>query len=313
MARLSAWLAARKHLALLDKQVAAQRYFSYVRVGIEQRTLELLPDHHIGLGADRLEQRWTLRRVEGRPHLCLDGEEATICRLAHGGDGSWHGRWLRHEQNEVILRPAAPPTFGAIAVEGLADGPIFREARSRNPAYQIEQLYRRTVAGHPELKRLYEVASPTAAPVPFGRAPGRLCTDVLFGRLRDPATERIYWSKRYASDWTRQLPLEIGFYETCAGRDDRAVFPVDLTAEHGLIFDFDPALFSGNAVHLYGIAKHLPEQHRAEVAAFAGLRVPHPSLGEMTVAELTDFQTVDTPHGLRFIDFAIRPQHWWML
>ena len=307
MSLISSWLASRNELARLDREVAGRRFFTYIRVGIEQRTLELLPDHSIGFGADRLEQRWTLRRVDDRSHLCLDGEEGTTCRLSRAGDGSWHGRWLRHEQNEVILRPAAEPSFGAIDVERFAQCPIFREARSRNPAYRVEQLYRRTVAGHPELKRLHEVASAADAPVPFGRAPGQLCVEVLFGLLRDLSTGRACWSKRYSSDWMKQLPLEIGFYEA------RAVFPVDLTREHGLIFDFDPALFSGKAVHLYGIAQHLPEQQRAEARAFAGMRVPHPTLGEKTVAELTDFQTVDTPRGLRFIDFAIRPEHWWML
>ena len=309
----ASWLAARRSCARLDREIAAQRFFTYARVGIEQRTIELLPDHRIGRGLDRLEQRWTMRPFEGKPHLGLEGGESTICRLALADDGTWRGRWLLHEKNEVILRPAAPPSFGPLNPSGVCDHPMFRKAQSLKPAYEVKQLYRRTVAGHPELKQLVKVDTDKAAPAPFGRAAGQLCDDVLFASLCDPPTGRAFWAKRYSSDWAKQLPLELDFYTACGDLDARAVFPVDFTAEHGLIFDFDPGLFAGSAVHLYDIGKHFSAPECAEIRAFADTIVRHPRLGENSIARLADFQTVATPRGLRFIDFAMRPEHWWML
>ena len=313
---LGAWRSfrdGRRELARLDRQVIAQRYFSYVRIGFDQRTMEFLPDHRIGRGADRLEQRWRLSRCNGRPCLCIDGNESTICRMTPEEEGVWRGTWLLHEKTEVFLRPGGTPSSGSRAAASLSGHPMFCKSRARTPVYEVQQRYRRTVAGRSDLKQLLAVESEADAPIPFGRGAGQLCDDVLFSTLRDPATGREFWAKRYSSDCAKQLELEMGLYEALSGRDARTVLPVDFTDEHGWIFDFDPELFRGTAVHLYDAAAHFSDADASEIRAFADTVISHPSLGEASISSLTDFQVIATPHGLKFIDFTIQPRHWWML
>jgi len=313
---LGAWRSrrdARREFARLDRELIAQQYFSYVRIGFDQRTIELLPNHRIGRGADRLEQRWQLRRCDGRTCLCIEGDESTICRMTPAEEGIWRGAWLLYEKMEVFLRPVGAPSFGPRFAARLSGHPMFRESRARRPLYEVRQRYRRTVAGHSELKRLLAVESETDAPIPFGRGDGQLCDDVFFATLRDPATGREFWAKRHSSDCAKQLELEMGLYEELSGRDARAVVPIDFTEEHGWIFDFDPDLFRGTAVHLYDVGLHFSEADAAEIRAFADTVIRHPLLGEASIASLTDFQVIATPRGLKFIDFTIQPKHWWML
>lgn len=303
----------RRELARLDREVAAQRHFSYVRVGHDQRTIELLPDHRIGRGADIHERRWRVISSDGTPSLQITGDDAITCRLSPSADGTWRGRWLAHEMMDVRLRPIAdrhPPLPGPAVA---AARTLLRGEDGARPAYEILQHYRRTVASDPGQKRLLPVRSATDAPRPFGRGVGQLSDEVLFSTLRDPPTGRTYWSKRYAADQSKQLEWEFHLYPALPGQDSRIVRPVDFTEQHGLIFDFDPELFGGAAVHRQDLRRLLSEAEADEATAFAESRVRHPQLGEMSVADLTDFQTVATSRGLRFIDFAIKPEHWWML
>ncbi|HEY8211349.1 MAG TPA: class I SAM-dependent methyltransferase [Myxococcaceae bacterium] len=82
------------------------RRFRYVRVGLDERVLELLPSGAVGLGNDRCEQRWMVERSpEGKMELLLAGEGQITCRLAGCGDGVWRGRWCIHERMPVELAP----------------------------------------------------------------------------------------------------------------------------------------------------------------------------------------------------------------
>lgn len=303
----------RQALAALDRQLIAQRFYSYVRIGHDQRTMEFLPDHRIGRGADLLEQEWRVASLRGTPVLQIKGSGAITCRLSPADDRAWHGRWLAHEMMEIRLRPIAdphPPLPGPAVAAAHA---LLRADGGTRPAYELLQHYRRTVASDPEQKHLLPVNSATHATRPFGRRVGQLSDEVLFCTLRDPSTGRTYWAKRYGTDHAKQLEWELNLYRSLPARDSRIVRPVDFTEQHGLIFEFDRELFEGRAVHLRDIAKHFSGNNVAEIRDFAATVVRHPDIGPAQLAELTDFQTIGTSRGLRFLDFALQPKHWWML
>lgn len=93
--------------------------FRYVRVGLGERTLELLPDGSIGVGAAGCEKRWTLRILDGTPMIVILGEshkgsEVGMMFLAKGADGVWRGAWEFHERCLVELHhiiDTAPPSY----------------------------------------------------------------------------------------------------------------------------------------------------------------------------------------------------------
>lgn len=299
----------RKELARLDREVIAQRCFSYVRVGFDQRTMEFLPDHRIGRGADIHERRWWWCRHNGKPCLCIGGDRTATCRLHLSEDGLWRGAWLAYEKMNVFLRPVS----AGVPTPRVATHPLFREARARNPVYEVVQYYRRTVGCHPGDKRLVAVRSQVDAPMPFGRGVGELSDEVLFATLRCPATGLEFWAKRYSTEFAKQLDLELDLCLELSGRDARTVLPIDYTEENGLIFEFNPELFRGTAIHVFDVWRHFSGPELAEIHAFAEMVIPHPRLGEMRVTDFSDFQTVATSRGVRFIDFCIKPEHWWKL
>jgi hypothetical protein len=88
-----------------EQAIIAQRLFRYVRVGYDERPLELLPDHTIGLGSARCEQRWRLGDNHGIAVLALIGEEGVMCLLQEDDAGVWKGHWLAYEGMPVELQP----------------------------------------------------------------------------------------------------------------------------------------------------------------------------------------------------------------
>lgn len=77
--------------------------YEYHRIGIGSRPLELLPEGRIGLGGAAMEERWSLRTIDGTPRLIIHGaNKVTMFLTKH--DGDWLGKWEEHEQNEVKLR-----------------------------------------------------------------------------------------------------------------------------------------------------------------------------------------------------------------
>lgn len=89
----------------LETEIVATRRFRYVRVGYDERLIELLPDHRIGRGLGHLERDWY---VNAQGELVLVGEATVTCRLSLNPDGTWHGRWLHHERMPIALIPARP-------------------------------------------------------------------------------------------------------------------------------------------------------------------------------------------------------------
>jgi FkbM family methyltransferase len=85
----------------------AQRRFHYVRVGHDERVLELLEHGSIGEGEAGCERNWNLQeQSNGTVELQILGDESVTCRLDRGMDGRWRGRWTSHERMAVLLEPA---------------------------------------------------------------------------------------------------------------------------------------------------------------------------------------------------------------
>lgn len=302
----------REECRRVERDVIAQRFFSYVRVGFDQITLELLPGHRIGRGAGELERRWRLMSRHGEVRLVISGKRGVICELHSCGEGRWRGRWLHYEKMDVLLNPASASRRAGLRAKIRAH-PFFQQRTGGGTAYCLIQSYRRTVAFNPSDKKLLAVASAGDAPLPFGRARGRLSDEVIFFRLQDKTNGRDYWAKKYSFDQEKQLELEMELYTELARLDTRAVLPVDYEQRFGLVFDFDEELFKGQVMHVdHAEACCSPQDGRA-VKDFAGTVVHHPTLGSLPIGHLADFQIVSTSRGLRFIDFTIRPEHWWML
>jgi hypothetical protein len=83
----------------------ATRRFRYVRRATDERTLELLSDHTIGVGAAACERSWNLEEGNRALTLVIAGEYGEICRLRLEVDGVWRGHWLQFEQMPIELIP----------------------------------------------------------------------------------------------------------------------------------------------------------------------------------------------------------------
>jgi hypothetical protein len=92
-----------------EEEILQTRRFIYRRVGADERVLELLPDHCVGLGRARCECGWYVRTGE-QPCVVVEGVRESgrfgpICVLSRHADGTWRGRWLQFEKMEVELIP----------------------------------------------------------------------------------------------------------------------------------------------------------------------------------------------------------------
>jgi hypothetical protein len=88
-------------------RLARTRYFDYLRVGHDQRVIELRPDRTIGVGRARLERTWDIDHSGEAPALLIRGESGLTCRLTARADGAWQGRWTQFEQMPILLVPRA--------------------------------------------------------------------------------------------------------------------------------------------------------------------------------------------------------------
>jgi len=86
--------------------VAQQRHFNYVRVGHDERPVELLEGGAVGQGRARCEDQWTVREeLDGQLTLVISGRGRTTCRLKPSADGIWRGRWISFEKMPIELIP----------------------------------------------------------------------------------------------------------------------------------------------------------------------------------------------------------------
>ena len=79
--------------------------YEYRRVGHDSRAMTFAQDGRIGEGAAGCERRWELSEDRGGLTLWIAGGRQPICGLTQDADGVWKGRWMRHEQMPIELRP----------------------------------------------------------------------------------------------------------------------------------------------------------------------------------------------------------------
>jgi FkbM family methyltransferase len=97
-------------LAFLLSRAAPRRY-RYVRPGVDERVIHLLPDGRVGHGLARDEDRWFAEaRADGRVGIVLGGAGRVTARLApaeeeDAGADLWRGRRLVGDREAVELRP----------------------------------------------------------------------------------------------------------------------------------------------------------------------------------------------------------------
>ncbi len=85
------------------------KHFLYVRVGHDERHLELRADGTIGEGAAGCERFWAINKLNGKLALTIVGDSAPTCHL-HAENGVWRGNWLSYEQMPIELVPASRKT-----------------------------------------------------------------------------------------------------------------------------------------------------------------------------------------------------------
>jgi hypothetical protein len=79
------------------------RTYLYERIGFDSRQLELLSNRAVGEGRADNEQTWTVVTRRGSLRLLIHGASSPTCALQAVEDGTWRGRWYRHERMEVRL------------------------------------------------------------------------------------------------------------------------------------------------------------------------------------------------------------------
>lgn len=82
------------------------KVFLYVRVGYDERPLELRADGTVGTGAAGCERFWAVNTLDGKLVLTILGDDAPTCHL-HAENGIWRGNWFSYEQMPIELVPVA--------------------------------------------------------------------------------------------------------------------------------------------------------------------------------------------------------------
>jgi hypothetical protein len=88
-----------------EREIIAHPLMLYRRVGYDERVLELLPSHRIGVGHAACESVWYVTEQRGELALVLASQTAVTCALRRSPDGAWRGRWIVHERMPVELLP----------------------------------------------------------------------------------------------------------------------------------------------------------------------------------------------------------------
>lgn len=85
------------------KKISNKKY-KYIRVGLDEREMELLPDKTIGAGSDRLEKHYQIFDDKGKIIMAIHGESCLTALLElNQEDNVWRGKWLDHEKCKIEL------------------------------------------------------------------------------------------------------------------------------------------------------------------------------------------------------------------
>ncbi len=134
---------------------AGDAWFSYVRVGSDERLIALRADGSIAQGSRRCERAWRVVRDGERACVEVLGEGFVTCRLARDADGVWRGQWRHFERMPVELVPLSPADGASL--DRAAASAMGRSAGStkpvgRAPAEPIDAVYLWVDGGDPECR-----------------------------------------------------------------------------------------------------------------------------------------------------------------
>jgi hypothetical protein len=98
--------------------------WTYERVGIGRREMELLDGGEVGRGRASCEKRWCVVERGGDFRLVIVGEghkgtDIAMMTLSRDAEGSWRGDWAYHEKGPTVWRqlsgpPSPPPPAAAV-------------------------------------------------------------------------------------------------------------------------------------------------------------------------------------------------------
>jgi hypothetical protein len=88
------------------QELCEHRDFLYQQDDDSGRKLELRSDFRIGAGAAMMEVSWMIEEdKDGQPVLSIRNANAPTCFLRRSPTGSWIGRWLVYDRQQVKLTP----------------------------------------------------------------------------------------------------------------------------------------------------------------------------------------------------------------
>jgi len=191
---------------------------------------------------------------------------------------------------------------------------LFKLVGPLEPTYRYRRLatYRRTNANRPQDKRLFEVHGEDDQPIPFGPGIGDLCPDVVFHLLQREETEERFWAKSYRGPQAHpdRLRVEEEVQRFVRTQPFAASTWLEVSAEHGFVYPYDPELFAGPVVHFYWRRKHFTARECLEIRRIGDLCLRDGPLAGLPLRVVTDLQVVRTGRGLVFMDWEPKFRPW---
>lgn len=177
----------------------------------------------------------------------------------------------------------------------------------KNDLFEIEKIYRRTVAGSPNKKKLIEVSSLSEQKENMSIEPDMICPYISFFKLK--CGNKYFWGKKhlgniYYENIIQKKQIFDNWLETLPFNTQTPIF---IHPIYGEIYKYNEDIFNGRSLHLNHVQKELSTEEIQTVDNFSETIIEIEGFKNLKIKELTDFQTVKTQKGLIFIDFDLNP------
>jgi hypothetical protein len=92
----------------LEQLICAQQFYTYYRVGYDQRVIQLMPNHRIcsNTSSECLEHTWAIAGTAAEPKLVFVHDNQIFCSLTYSGAGMFRGQWHHYEKMPIFMAPA---------------------------------------------------------------------------------------------------------------------------------------------------------------------------------------------------------------